>query len=53
MNLTTLTIESVHGVKQLLTLENFTVGPQPKAASSATAGDRDASKTADATDTRK
>jgi hypothetical protein len=26
----TFTIESVHGLKQTLTLDTFTVGPQPK-----------------------
>ncbi|TWU55514.1 hypothetical protein [Rubripirellula reticaptiva] len=30
MNVTTFTIESVHGVKQVLSFENFTVGPQPQ-----------------------
>ncbi|MGB7324419.1 MAG: hypothetical protein WBD31_06075 [Rubripirellula sp.] len=28
--MTTFTIESVHGVKQTLSFENFTVGPQPQ-----------------------
>lgn len=30
MNPITFTIESVHGLKQTLTLDTFTVGPQPK-----------------------
>ncbi len=30
MNVTTFTIESVHGVKQTLSFENFTLGPQPR-----------------------
>ena len=32
MNPITFTIESVHGLKQTLTLDTFTVGPQPKSA---------------------
>ncbi|QDT03457.1 hypothetical protein K227x_18410 [Rubripirellula lacrimiformis] len=32
MNFATFTIESVHGVKQTLTLGDFTVGPQPASA---------------------
>lgn len=30
MNPITFTIESVHGLKQTLTLDTFSVGPQPK-----------------------
>ncbi|TWU47212.1 hypothetical protein Poly51_50100 [Rubripirellula tenax] len=53
MNLTTFTIESVHGVKQTLCLETFTVGPQPSSKTTVSAPADPAKKSTATNDVRR